>query len=822
VGTYGTLSLNALTGAYTYVANATAINALTGTDKDNFNLAVSDGTATANQTLVINISGANDTPTLTAVTAASLTDTVANDTFASIAGSLVGADRDTAQTLTYGISGATVNSGLSTIVGTYGTLTLNNNTGAYNYKPNDIAINALTGNASDSFNFTVNDGTLTANQPFVVNIAGANDPPTLAAVIASSYIDTASNDSFSNTTGTLAGVDRDTAQTLTYGITGSTVAGGLATLVGTYGTLSLNTASGAYTYIPDATKVNAVSSNATDSFVFTISDGTLTTNQPFAINITGANDTPILAAVAAGNYLDTAAADTFVNITGNLVGTDRDTNQTLSYSINGGTITTDTSSLVGTYGKLSLNIASGAYTYVPDAVKINALTTNTTDNFTFVFGDGITTANQTFAVNLTAANDTPTQLAIDNTSIAENSPIGTLVGKLSSTDPDTSDSFTYSIAPNDIFSITGNELKLTASPDFETKASYQISVKTTDKAGLSLEKPFTINITNIAEPTVVKNPSDKTLQFTSEKSSNNLSFQITSPNPSNFSEIGFFKVDDNLGSIKGIKPGEPGYLAAARDRFQSILAQLPSGDLPQGFDGKTSRSLNLNNNDIIRFGVLNGATLDKLTEPTTVSTNNSGETTINWPAPLNLNATIKVDNAPAILGTATQSKPEGEFFDFRQSTQDISATFSVYREASYNNNVYIYAIQDESGTVIDTATNQTFKPTDSGYIQAALRNAVVNVNLSTPNQTTTTSTAVLAKGSLFAPIIVVNGSKDALLDNNAGNDPAAYTVFKLGNADKFDHVKLLGDNTFGFEDLPGSSGADYNDIIVQGSFKPVV
>jgi Domain of unknown function (DUF4114) len=133
--------------------------------------------------------------------------------------------------------------------------------------------------------------------------------------------------------------------------------------------------------------------------------------------------------------------------------------------------------------------------------------------------------------------------------------------------------------------------------------------------------------------------------------------------------------------------------------------------------------------------------------------------------------------------------------------------------AAYNNHVYFYTIQNPTGTILDGTT--TLNPTDPGYIQAALRNSIAAVNLSTPNQTTSTTTATLNKGLLLTPIIVVNGSKDALLDNNSLNDPAAYTPFILGNADKVDHIRLLGDNTFGFEDLAGGGDLDYNDVIVK-------
>ncbi|WP_219634523.1 hypothetical protein, partial [Flavobacterium chungangense] len=38
-----------------------------------------------------------------------------------------------------------------------------------------------------------------------------------------------------------------------------------------------------------------------------------------------------------------------------------------------------------------------------------------------------------------------------------------------------------------------------ASPDFETKSSYSIRLRTADQGGLSFEKTFTINVNNLNE-----------------------------------------------------------------------------------------------------------------------------------------------------------------------------------------------------------------------------------------------------------------------------------------------------------------------------------
>ena len=52
---------------------------------------------------------------------------------------------------------------------------------------------------------------------------------------------------------------------------------------------------------------------------------------------------------------------------------------------------------------------------------------------------------------------------------------------------------------NTAFTITGNELKLNESADFETQNEYSIRVKGTDPGGLSIEKVFTISVTDVHE-----------------------------------------------------------------------------------------------------------------------------------------------------------------------------------------------------------------------------------------------------------------------------------------------------------------------------------
>ena len=73
--------------------------------------------------------------------------------------------------------------------------------------------------------------------------------------------------------------------------------------MGTYGTLTLNTTTGAYSYTKTASAIEAldVSESGVDSFTFTVSDGDdALVTRPYTVTVTDADDAPTLAARAIG------------------------------------------------------------------------------------------------------------------------------------------------------------------------------------------------------------------------------------------------------------------------------------------------------------------------------------------------------------------------------------------------------------------------------------------------------------------------------------------------------------------------------------------
>lgn len=118
--------------------------------------------------------------------------------------------------------------------------------------------------------------------------------------------------------------------------------------------------------------------------------------------------------------------------------------------------------------------------------------------------DGKDTASQTITIRVTDINEAPTALSLSYISVDENSAGGTVIGTLSTTDPDTaSTTFTYSIVgdPDSKFAISGNQLVVNGALDYETATSHTVTVRTTDAGGLTHNQTFTIQVRDITEST---------------------------------------------------------------------------------------------------------------------------------------------------------------------------------------------------------------------------------------------------------------------------------------------------------------------------------
>lgn len=126
---------------------------------------------------------------------------------------------------------------------------------------------------------------------------------------------------------------------------------------------------------------------------------------------------------------------------------------------------------------------------------------------------------QVMTIAINDVNEAPTAIALSALTLAENEPAGTIIGTLSTTDPDnalttdpTRQTFTYAITSGSdtTFQIQGDRLMSSGPLDFEdpngpATHTYSLTIRSTDSAtdALSVESTFTVTLTDVNEaPTV--------------------------------------------------------------------------------------------------------------------------------------------------------------------------------------------------------------------------------------------------------------------------------------------------------------------------------
>ena len=297
-GTYGTLTLASGSGQWTYELNnrLAAVQALgaSDTEQDTFTIQVADGNGgfgTAD--LKITINGANDAPEIS----------IGRGTNQS--GSFdLGGTRAATGTITF----TDVDSGDSHEVDDivdekFGTLSFGavdeaKGTVQWSYSGEGAALEYLAEGVSDSatFSVTVSDGTGSDEIGITITVTGVNDAPVIdesESVLAGSVTE----DGTLTVSGSITASDPDTGDTLTYSARVAADQEYSATATGTYGTLTLASGSGQWTYALNnslaAVQALGAGQSVTDTFTVQVDDGNNgTATRDVAISVTGANEPP--------------------------------------------------------------------------------------------------------------------------------------------------------------------------------------------------------------------------------------------------------------------------------------------------------------------------------------------------------------------------------------------------------------------------------------------------------------------------------------------------------------------------------------------------
>lgn len=128
-----------------------------------------------------------------------------------------------------------------------------------------------------------------------------------------------------------------------------------------------------------------------------------------------------------------------------------------------------------------------------------------------VYSNGGTTVQTVvFCGTVVHINNPPSSVVVSKLDVLECATVGTVIGKISSTDPDSGFHHTYSLVDNagGLIGINGTNLILLGKPDFETKPKLTIRIRVSDGHSTSccLEKDFTINVQDCNEAPLTCGP----------------------------------------------------------------------------------------------------------------------------------------------------------------------------------------------------------------------------------------------------------------------------------------------------------------------------
>jgi hypothetical protein len=323
----------------------------------------------------------------------------------------------------------------------------------------------------------------TDTQAIAVTVTNVNEAPTDLALSANTVAENAAN---GTVVGTVSGSDVDTGDTKTYSLTDN--AGGRFAINSSTGQLTVANAS-LLNY--ESATSHTVTARVTDS-------GGLTYDETFTINVTDVNEAaPRITSNGGGATALINIAENSTAVT-RVTASDADTRQTLGYSIVGG----------ADAAKFTINSSTGALSFV-SAPNYEAPTDSGGNNIydvTVQVSDGNGGVDsQAISVTVTAVNERPTDLSLSANTIAEHAANGTVVGTVSGTDPDAGDTKSYSLTntAGGRFAINRTTGALTVANstllNYEAATSHAVTVRVTDRGGLTYDETFTINLTNVNE-----------------------------------------------------------------------------------------------------------------------------------------------------------------------------------------------------------------------------------------------------------------------------------------------------------------------------------
>ena len=517
-GRYGKLVINA-DGTYVYRLDNEKAQALGDeTVQETFNIYATNSHGETSEDayqIVVNVHGENDAPVLSLQRVFDIRES-ADGTDVVVSGKATATDAEN-DNLTFGFKvGEELVSSCYAVQGENGEIVIvteaptnGNYYGMFVMNPDGSYTFTLNGDASvvqsmkpgDLEKITVqagvSDGTNTTFSDVTVNVAGTNNAPELDP----DGVEVTEKGDAAPITGSAHGTDAEGTE-LTYTLVGDKGESG-PTLQGEYGTMTIDPATGQYTYTPNMDTINGLGLGEgqtpgdlglpEETFTVQVKDehGAVT-EETITVTITGTNDAPVITAAPDLEVTETDGAgdEGFGTVTGTVKVEDADKSDTHSFSVGEDGAT----KAEGRYGTLTIDPETGEYTYTLTSNEVGAGDSRT-ESFVIYVNDGKTDGlvQKEITVEITGTNDAPVFATFDTPpSVFEGTPV---TGEITFSDADTKedgsfyDTHTLTVTGPDG---TNQQLTVTRGETLTIEGTYGTLVVTAGEGG-KLDYKYTPN-----------------------------------------------------------------------------------------------------------------------------------------------------------------------------------------------------------------------------------------------------------------------------------------------------------------------------------------
>ena len=710
-----TWSLTQSPEGMTIDANSGAISwtPANGVTSANVTVQVADAEANATQSFTVTVSGVNDAPTITETTAAITTD---EDTSGTITLNATDIDGDT---ITWSVGSAAAN-GVATVSGT-------GLSQVVSYAPNADF------NGTDSFVVRITDDSLTDTITVNVTVNAANDAPAITETTAA-----ITTDEDTSGTVTLNATDID-GDTIKWSV-GLAATNGVATVSGAG-------LSQVVSYAPNA------NFNGSDSFIVSITDGSLTDTITVDVTVNAANDAPVITSTAI-----TSATEGEV-YTYTATATDAE-NDTLIWSL-----TTAPSGM-------NIDSATGVITWTPGNGAIS-------ENVVVEVTDSVATTTQSFTITIGAVNDAPviTEGATAALSTDEDTA-GTVT--LNATDADSA-ILNWSVsspASNGSATVTGSGLSKTVSytPNANFNGTDSFVVTVSDG---SASDTITVNVSvaPIADAPVITE-GETSAQSTDEDTAKTFALNATDVDGSTITWIIGSAATNGTASVSGNGASNTvNYTPNTNfNGTDSFVVQVSDGALTDTIT--VTMTVNaVNDMPVITSTAITTATEGQVYSYVPAATDVDGDT-LTWSLGASAPATMSVNPTTGELS-------------WTPSNGDTSATIQLFASdgtlrAEQNFTIAVTAVNDApvitegenvSVTMSEDATPQAFSlvlnATDADNAAAELTWTIASV---AANGSATVSGTGTSKVVNYTPSADYNGADSFIVNVTDGTDSDTITV----------------------------------------------